>query len=136
MEGSSHREHAGRHYPALDGLRGLAALLIVWRHYLELAPKQGRILSTLSMITGFSWIGVDLFFVLSGFLITGILADAKNKKRFFQTFYGRRVLRIFPLYYAVLVVILLILPRLGVQTHIDPSSGIYYWSYITNFYFA
>jgi peptidoglycan/LPS O-acetylase OafA/YrhL len=123
-----------RHYPALDGLRGVAALMIVWRHFLQLVPMHGRVLSSLSVITGFSWVGVDLFFVLSGFLITGILADAKFKKHYFRTFYGRRILRIFPLYYAVVAIVLMILPQLGVQTGVHPSAGIYFWTYTSNFY--
>ncbi len=125
-----------RYYPALDGLRGIAALLILWRHFLQLAPEHGRILSLLFTWTGFSWVGVDLFFVLSGFLITGILVDAKFKQHYFRAFYGRRILRIFPLYYAVLIGVLLILPQFGVRTGIVPSAGIYYWTYTSNFYMA
>ena len=125
-----------RHYPALDGLRGMAAMLIVWHHFLQLTPAHGRVLSLLSIWLEFTWIGVDLFFVLSGFLITGILADAKGKKNFFRTFYGRRVLRIFPLYYATLIVVLLVLPAIGLHTGISPESQFSYWTYTSNFYFA
>jgi len=124
------------HYPALDGLRGMAALMIVWRHFLQLVPMHGRTLSALSLITGFTWIGVDLFFVLSGFLITGILADSKSKKNYFRSFYGRRVLRIFPLYYAVLAVVLLVFPAIGVHTGVSPNSEFSFWTYTCNFYFA
>jgi peptidoglycan/LPS O-acetylase OafA/YrhL len=124
------------HYPALDGLRGVAALSIVWHHFLQLVPMHGRVLSSLTRVSGFTWVGVDLFFVLSGFLITGILADAKSKQYFFRTFYGRRILRIFPLYYAVLVVVLLILPLMGTQTGVTPASHIFFWTYTSNFYFA
>jgi len=80
--------------------------------------------------------GVDLFFVLSGFLITGILADAKFKKNYFRSFYGRRVLRIFPLYYAVLVIVLLMFPLLGANTGVEHSSHIFFLTYTSNFYFA
>ncbi len=131
----SNSQSTPRHYPALDGLRGTAALLIVLHHFLQLAPIRERWLTHIAALWGFAWVGVDLFFVLSGFLITGILADAKFHKHYFSSFYARRVLRIFPLYYAVLVVVLLILPRMGIQTGI-PDSGPYFWVYASNFYFA
>ncbi len=127
---------AHHHYPALDGLRGLAALLIVWHHFLQLTPIHGFWLAHLAPWFAFSWVGVDLFFVLSGFLITGILADAKFKQHYFRSFYARRVLRIFPLYYAVLFMVLVILPSLGIKTGISPQSHIYFWTYTSNFYFA
>jgi peptidoglycan/LPS O-acetylase OafA/YrhL len=125
-----------RHYPALDGLRGVAALMIVWHHFLELSPMHGTVLSILTRVFGFTWVGVDLFFALSGFLITGILADSKSKKHYFRSFYGRRVLRIFPLYYGYLALIFFILPFIGVGTDVLPSSRIFFWTYTSNFYFA
>jgi len=125
-----------RHYPALDGLRGVAALMIVCHHFLQLSPMHGVVLSFLSRVFGFTWVGVDLFFALSGFLITGILADTKSKTHYFRTFYGRRVLRIFPLYYGYLVLVFFILPFIGIGTDVLPSSRIYYWTYTSNFYFA
>ena len=87
-----------RHIPALDGIRGIAILLVMVFH----AGKMSA-----------GWLGVDLFFVLSGFLITGILVRAKLAPRYFRNFIGRRVLRIFPPYYAYLLVALVILPALG-----------------------
>jgi peptidoglycan/LPS O-acetylase OafA/YrhL len=130
------RNISERYYPALDGLRGVAALMIVWHHFLQLSPMHGLLLSILSRVFGFTWAGVDLFFALSGFLITGILADTKLKNHYFRTFYGRRVLRIFPLYYGYLILIFFILPFIGIGTDVLPSSRIYYWTYTSNFYFA
>jgi len=79
--------------PELDGVRGLAILLVITLHYVsEIAHFR------LSYLVRLSWSGVDLFFVLSGFLIGGILLDAKESPRYFQTFYLRRLYRILPLY--------------------------------------
>lgn len=113
------------HYPALDGLRGLAVLLVLMHHFV--LGSNGGFLARLTL---FMWSGVDLFFVLSGFLITGILLDAKGKPRYFRTFYARRVLRISPLYYGVLLILLVVLPAFGFV--IVPSGHYYYWGYLTN----
>ncbi len=93
-------------YPALDGLRATAVLMVFSVHYLALP-------------TAFNWgaAGVDLFFVLSGFLITGILYDSRNREHRFRIFYIRRTLRIFPLYYAVLLAGLLLYPVFQWQQH-------------------
>ncbi len=88
-----------RFYPALDGLRAIAVLMVFYHHYLD-HP----------VILNWGWAGVDVFFVLSGFLITGILYDTRNAAHRFRNFYVRRTLRIFPLYYAVLLVALLLTP--------------------------
>jgi len=125
-----------RHFPALDGLRGMAALMIVWHHFMQFTPVHEKWLAHFARFFGFAWSGVDLFFVLSGFLITGILVDSKSRNHYFRTFYGRRILRIFPLYYGVLVLVLLIAPRVGIQTGVAPSSHIFFWTYTSNFYFA
>src|ERR1700722_18089603 len=124
------------HYPALDGLRGIAALIIVWYHFLVFTPMHGAMLSILSQMFGFGWVGVDLFFVLSGFLITGILADSKSKSHYFRTFYARRILRIFPLYYTFLAVIFFILPHFTAAANVPRSSRIYFWTYTSNLYFV
>ena len=94
-----------RHQPELDGIRGIAILLVMGSHaagVLGVLPesKLGILLQNL-LAPG--WGGVDLFFVLSGFLITGILLRAKTSVHYFQSFYARRVLRIFPIYYLALI---------------------------------
>jgi peptidoglycan/LPS O-acetylase OafA/YrhL len=84
--------------PALDGIRGVAVLMILMFHYLQgMLPCAW--LSRLVRPLYFTQTGVDLFFVLSGFLITGILLNAKGTSHFLKNFYIRRVLRILPLYY-------------------------------------
>jgi peptidoglycan/LPS O-acetylase OafA/YrhL len=87
-----------------------------------------------------SW-GVDLFFVLSGYLITGILYDTRESPSYFRSFYGRRTLRIFPLYYGILLAILVLVPR-GLADLVTPelsrTRGVqgWLWSYLTNVYLA
>jgi peptidoglycan/LPS O-acetylase OafA/YrhL len=92
--------------PELDGLRGLAILLVVAAHYFffSVTPAPGSVLAYVKAAGRLSWSGVDLFFVLSGFLIGGILLDARTSPTFFRTFYARRFFRIIPLYALVLAV--------------------------------
>lgn len=88
--------------PALDGLRGLAILLVLLWHCLFAEFTPIALIRKLLFVGKLSWSGVDLFFVLSGFLIGGILLDARSSPRYFQTFYLRRAFRILPLYFLVL----------------------------------
>ena len=90
----------GERILVLDGIRGLAiAMVLVW-HYITvpLSESSSPVLRFLSHVTLQSWSGVDLFFVLSGFLIGGILIDAKGSEHYFRTFYIRRAFRILPIY--------------------------------------
>jgi peptidoglycan/LPS O-acetylase OafA/YrhL len=97
------------HIAALDGVRGLAILLVLACHLFVSNPETGSLFFNLvNRILMSSYIGVNLFFVLSGFLITGILLDTLHRPHFFKNFYFRRALRIFPLYYGVLIVLLLL----------------------------
>jgi peptidoglycan/LPS O-acetylase OafA/YrhL len=98
-----------RRIPQLDGLRGVAIAIVVVYHHVNFAVDAGapRIVKILVRPTSLGWSGVDLFFVLSGFLIGGILLDARESPNYFRVFYRRRVCRIFPLYFAFLAVILL-----------------------------
>src|ERR1700691_4200678 len=86
--------------PELDGLRALAVILVLLVHF----GPQADIGSGLWKLESVGWMGVDLFFVLSGFLITGILLDTREERFYYRNFYIRRTLRIFPLYYFVLLV--------------------------------
>lgn len=128
---------ARRHIPVLDGLRGLAVVLVLLFHLDRLsgAAWPDRVLARLF---GAGWVGVDLFFVLSGFLITGILVDTAAQRNFFRNFYARRALRIFPLYYALLVVGFAVYPTFAPAIHADRDWRLFldgqwwFWSYLAN----
>lgn len=126
------------HIPALDAVRGIAILLVLATHFFNydgLPPPAVWLDRLLSAITRTGWIGVDLFFVLSGFLITGILYDAKGSGRYFRNFYARRVLRIFPVYYVSLLVFLVLLPGLYPEhrgLRALKADDFWYWTYLTN----
>ena len=128
------RDATKGHIPALDGLRGIAILLVLLYHFTnDYIHNFGGILYQFSDL---GWCGVDLFFVLSGFLITGILYDAKEDQHYFQKFYMRRVLRIFPLYYGFLFVLFVVLPfeyRLSPSVQHNTREQIWLWSYLSNF---
>jgi len=134
------------HLPLLDGIRGLAILLVMVFHMSLLSDRGGVDSFARWSISG-GWCGVDLFFVLSGFLITGILYDTKTNKTYFKTFYARRALRIFPLYYAVVFLSLILLPAIAThlpaaaQAKLDRFGKIegdqwMYWTYLSNFAIA
>ena len=128
------------HLPLLDGVRGLAVALVVFNHLGSAIaePFTNRADWLFAKLSGSAWLGVDLFFVLSGFLITGILADARGKQHYFRNFYVRRSLRIFPLYYAFLVVVFLLVPATGavLAEPYEVSSQGWYWAYLSNVLFA
>jgi peptidoglycan/LPS O-acetylase OafA/YrhL len=120
------------HQPQLDGLRGLAVLLVL-AHNLSIIETSDTLLQKLwTFFVGAGWIGVQLFFVLSGYLITGILLDERGRPRQLRDFYVRRALRIFPLYYAFLAVRLLLLPRFFPAMHVPAASAAGFWLYASN----
>jgi peptidoglycan/LPS O-acetylase OafA/YrhL/glycosyltransferase involved in cell wall biosynthesis len=126
-----------RHLPALDGLRGIAILLVMVYHFSGGTDQAARGLDMwFSRVCGVGWAGVDLFFVLSGFLITGILIEARGGEGGLKRFFVRRSLRIFPLYYAVLIALFVGLPLLGAGTStgldmVSPHQG-WLWTYSGN----
>jgi hypothetical protein len=103
------RRHA---IPGLDGVRGIAIILVMLFHLVAMKPAA-KIDHAFFELTPFGWSGVNLFFVLSGFLITGILIDARGSEHYFRNFYARRALRILPLYYAFVAGLLFLYPRVG-----------------------
>jgi peptidoglycan/LPS O-acetylase OafA/YrhL len=116
---------AQRYNPTLDGIRGLAIIAVLLTHgkFLFLSTHATK------WFVGplvFGWSGVDLFFVLSGFLITGILLETRAASNRARSFYGRRFLRIFPIYYLTLLVVFgagTLYPRLGTALHFPGWQG-------------
>ena len=129
-------ESESRREPVLDGIRGIAILLVLFHHVVIFSGlSRGVLLDRRILVLGqATWLGVDVFFVLSGFLITGILYDTKASPRYFRTFYGRRTLRIFPLYYGVLAAVFLVSPFLLGRPPFGAVEGgqLWYWSYLSN----
>lgn len=97
----------------LDGLRGVAVVLVMALHLFKRAAyfTEHPVLETFTTITTVGWVGVDIFFALSGFLITSILLRSKTEEHYFKNFYVRRALRILPLYYVAILFVLLFAPK-------------------------
>jgi len=125
--------------PELDGLRGCAILLVLIFHYvgwpLAASSSPDQTLSVITQALSLTWSGVDLFFVLSGFLIGGILLDHRQAPNYFQVFYLRRICRIVPLYVALIGLFLVV-------QHLNPADvtrrllwlfepAMPLWSYLT-----
>ena len=120
------------HLPALDALRGVAIVLVLF-HNLSIFVPSGSIVDKLwNAFVEAGWIGVQLFFVLSGFLITGILLDDRDRPRAIRAFYIRRFLRIFPLYYALLLLYFVIVPPFVPVLQRPFAEAIWYWLYLSN----
>jgi peptidoglycan/LPS O-acetylase OafA/YrhL len=116
LAGSSHGAiQVERRLNSLDGWRGVAILIVFIRHYFLTTHVHRFWAQAAALVASAGWIGVDLFFVLSGFLITGILLDTRGHKGYFRNFYARRTLRIFPLYYGVLLLALALTPLIHLQ---------------------
>lgn len=118
----------------LDGVRGLAAIMVMVFHFFQSKGLHGAAWKEgLQKLSVFGQTGVTLFFVLSGFLITRILINTKTEHSFFKTFYARRLLRIFPLYYLFLVIYYFVLPPLTHNAFIPFNKQWYFWVYLQNF---
>ncbi len=135
------------HLPVLDGLRGIAILLVMIKHTWLTASSYylPENLSTfdqgMMVLLSYGWAGVDLFFVLSGFLITRILLQTRRQPKYFSTFYYRRLVRIFPLYYVLLIIQFYLLPALATKFPKLPggeptslNEQLHYFGYLANFY--
>lgn len=128
-------EKKGTRLFVLDGLRAVAICMVMVHHYSQDMVKSGFGDRPFYCFANSCWVGVDLFFVLSGFLITGILVDAKGSASYFRTFFIRRSLRIFPIYYLMLLVIFIILPALNMSI-VDSFTlehGSWFWLYGGNY---
>jgi peptidoglycan/LPS O-acetylase OafA/YrhL len=109
----------------LDAIRGVAILVVILHNQSIQYPSLH-----LQRVFAKGWMGVDLFFVLSGFLITGILLDTKQSEGYFKNFYARRCLRIWPLYYSLIFFIFVVVPFLRpshANTVFEISSP--WWAY-------
>ncbi len=127
--------------PALDGVRGLAVLMVLLDHFVgDMLPPTNSVERVIVYVTAYGAYGVDLFFVLSGFLITGILYDARDKTSYFRNFYMRRFLRIFPLYYGVLALLFFVAPLIpllqGATLDYLVERQAWAWLYGVNIYTA
>src|SRR5882757_353520 len=133
--------HRGR-LRVLDGVRGLAILMVILFHSTVINPQNAHERWFCALLNLGSF-GVDLFFVLSGFLITGILVEAKGTPGYFRNFYARRILRIFPLYYLLIAFSFLVFPLLAklvphggdklTRFTLVSDSWLWYVAYLTNF---
>ena len=129
-----------RRIPALDGVRGIAILMILVFHSTNFEPLCAFDEACLTLRSCL-WCGVDLFFVLSGFLITVSLVDTREHPKYFTNFYGRRSVRIFPLYCGVLFAVLIVAPFVlwllqqqePAELTILRSRQFWLWSYLQNF---
>lgn len=111
------------HIREFDGLRGIAIALVMLHHFW---PSTGP-LAALSPIAHLGWVGVDLFFVISGCLIAGILLDTRGAPGALKNFYARRVIRIFPLYYLVVFGAFVGIPILQGSNELLEQSGSPWW---------
>ncbi len=125
-------ERGRRKLAALDGIRGAAVLAVMFSHFNRFLPATAA-LAPLKGVFDYGGAGVDLFFVLSGFLITGILMETKTAVNCLQSFYARRFLRIFPIYYAALIAVFIVAALVPSIQNVPPVGQRWlYFVYLTN----
>lgn len=113
----------GKYIQEFDGWRGVGIVFVVLAHYL---PK---------VFIG-SWVFMEMFFVMSGFLITGILLDTKSKPGYYSRFIYRRTVRVFPLYYLSLVILFFLIPKSWIDLSYYREHQLWYWLYAENWLYA
>ena len=130
------RKNASGKVAELDGIRGIAILLVILFHFGRYIPDQTTWANYLYRgFKGLGWTGVDLFFVLSGYLITGILLRTRRSKNYFTSFYMRRALRILPLYYiGVFVFFDCGISRMARWYQVAPLEQFWYWLPVSNWH--
>jgi peptidoglycan/LPS O-acetylase OafA/YrhL len=125
--------------PALDGVRGLAVLAVLVFHTLPIPDHFSTAITIWNAVVKSCWVGVDLFFILSGFLITRVLFENKGQPNYFINFYIRRVLRIAPLYYFSIAAAIYVLPAIIPASVLPPlfhrliENQIWLWLFLQNF---
>ena len=133
------RKDAPGHVPILDGVRGLAVLMVLFCHLMGPMPETGLVSRLVRHVVSYSALGVDVFFLLSGYLITGILLRSRGDEHYYRNFYARRVLRIFPLYYATLALVLIVAPALSAYARQELAPTLLHqgwaWLYVVNFFY-